>query len=140
MDDVDTFLEHFGVRGMRWGVRKKAASGDGSVDAPARGKQRSEDARTAGKNLQRSKKQGVGSLSNQELKSLNERMNLEANYKQLNAKQKNGARKFAEDIALQLAKETTKELAKSAIKSGAGATKEILKARKELPMSAMWGD
>ena len=46
MDDVDTFLEHFGVRGMKWGVRKK--SGDGSVEAPASGKQRSDDSKAAG--------------------------------------------------------------------------------------------
>jgi hypothetical protein len=24
MDDVDTFLEHYGVKGMRWGVRNKS--------------------------------------------------------------------------------------------------------------------
>jgi hypothetical protein len=140
MDDVDTFLEHFGVRGMKWGVRKKARSVDTSVESTAKGRAKSDDAKTAASSLNRSKKQGVGSLSNQELKALNERMNLESSYKQLNAKQKNGARKFAEDIALQLAKETTKEIAKNTIKSGAGAAKEILKARKELPMSAMWGE
>ncbi len=26
MNDVDEFLEHFGVKGMRWGVRNAASS------------------------------------------------------------------------------------------------------------------
>lgn len=32
-DEVDEFLEHFGVKGMRWGVRKERSSGD-EVKAP----------------------------------------------------------------------------------------------------------
>jgi hypothetical protein len=127
---------------MHWGVRKK--SGDGSVDAPARGKQRSDDSKTAGKSLKRSKKQGVGSLSNQELKALNERMNLEANYKQLNAKQKNGARKFAEDIMLQTGKELTKEFAKNTAKATISATGDAFATARlnslKIPLDVMWGD
>ena len=96
------------------------------------------------KNLQRSKKQGVGSLSNQELKALNERMNLESNYKQLNSKQKNGARKFAEDIVLQTGKELTKEFAKNtakaAISSGGEAFSTARLNALKIPLDVMWGD
>ena len=29
--DVDDFLEHFGVKGMKWGVRKESETTDGSA-------------------------------------------------------------------------------------------------------------
>lgn len=61
------FLEHYGVLGMRWGVRKDRAL-----------------ASSEHKEAQRLKSKPLESLTNQELKSLNERMNLEANYKRLN--------------------------------------------------------
>lgn len=137
MSEVDEFLEHFGVRGMRWGVRKKAGSVDTSVESTTKGRSRSEDASSAAKALNRSKKQGVGSLSNQELKALNERMNLESQYKQLNSKQKNGARKFAEDIALQLTKELTKEVAKGGAKTVGKAFVDTIKM--DIPLDVMWG-
>lgn len=61
-------LKHYGVLGMKWGRRKQS-------------RPMSEDAKTA-KNL---KKKKVSEMSNTELKKLNERMNLEQNYKRLNA-------------------------------------------------------
>lgn len=60
-------LKHYGVLGMKWGRRKQT-------------RPMSEDAKTA-KNL---KKKKVSEMSNTELKKLNERMNLEQNYKRLN--------------------------------------------------------
>jgi hypothetical protein len=67
MDEVDDFLEHYGVKGMQWGVRRTRA-------------QLSEDASRA----RQLKKRSVSSLSNQELKIVNERRNLEQNYTRLN--------------------------------------------------------
>ena len=143
MSDIDDYLEHFGIKGMRWGVRKNR-SVDTSVESATKGKQKSDDAKTAAKSLQRSKKQGVGSLSNAELKALNERMNLESSYKQLNAKKKHGARKFAEEIALSTAKEMTKEVVKGAAKGTAQAAGAAFAEAKmnslPIPLSAMWGE
>lgn len=62
-------LYHYGVLGMKWGVRR------GRKSRPM-----SDDAREAS-NI---KKKKVSEMSNAELKKLNERMNLERNYSQLN--------------------------------------------------------
>lgn len=77
----NTSLSHAGVKGMRWGVRRYQNK-DGSL-TPA-GKKRygsmSEDARVASS----LKKKSVKSMSNAELKKLNERVRLEQEYSRLN--------------------------------------------------------
>lgn len=74
-------LTHAGVKGMKWGVRRYQNK-DGSL-TPA-GKKRynsmSEDARVASS----LKKKDVKSMSNAELKKLNERVRLEQEYSRLN--------------------------------------------------------
>lgn len=63
---VGEFLEHYGVKGMQWGVRKKRSlSDDAKKVAANRGRKASE-------------------LSNQQLRELNERLNLEQNYNRMN--------------------------------------------------------
>ena len=65
---VEEFIEHHGVRGMKWGVRKARSnvkpSSDYKKTAPHRQKHPSE-------------------LTNKQLKAVNERANLEKNFKQL---------------------------------------------------------
>lgn len=80
-------LEHHGIKGMHWGVRRNRESGGGS--APRRGKSVSVDAARFDKASKKVKTRGVSSLSNQELKALNERMNLEQNYAKLTASKSN---------------------------------------------------
>jgi hypothetical protein len=71
MDQAATleFLEHYGVRGMHWGIRN---------DKPAR-KVSSDYKKTAAY-----RKRHPQELSNKQLKSINERLNLETNYKRMN--------------------------------------------------------
>lgn len=64
--DVDGFLEHYGVRGMKWGVRKKRNTSSDHDESRAL--------------LSRHKSE----LSNAELKRVNERLNLETNLNRLN--------------------------------------------------------
>lgn len=66
------FLEHFGIKGMKWGVRR--------ADTSASATPSSNDARVADEASAKIKSSGVKSLSNQELKVLVERMNLEQRY------------------------------------------------------------
>ena len=77
---MDDELMHYGVLGMRWGVHRSKNSS--SVSPRRRRKQAniSEDAKIA-KAL---KKKKLDEMSNAELRKLNERQNLERNYKQAN--------------------------------------------------------
>lgn len=98
-EDVNE-LAHYGVPGMRWGVRKRRAGSSGSSE-PERvtikknpksgnlettgggGHRPSDDALRASAYRQKAKASGTSSLSNNELKVLVERMNLEGNYAKL---------------------------------------------------------
>lgn len=90
MDDA----EHYGVKGMRWGRRKDQDTSpvDVSVSAKPGGlvkttggqrQKQSDDAVEAAILKQVARGSSVDSLSNAQLKKLNERMNLEQNYQRL---------------------------------------------------------
>lgn len=74
-DQLEDFLAHYGVKGMKWGRRKARNSDDG--DRPKRTP--SEDHLTA-KAL---KKKRVSEMSNADLKKLTTRMQLEKQYAEL---------------------------------------------------------
>lgn len=87
--EIDAFyLEHFGKKGMHWGVRKTKgpASEDHQRVAAIRDKVKSSG--------------GIHALSNVELKELSDRMNLESSYSRLiqnNSSQIAGGEKFVKD-------------------------------------------
>lgn len=93
---VDQFLEHYGTKGMKWGVRRssngaarraaKTAPQDvtvkmrnGQIHKTAGGSNQpaAADAIKAKKAVQKLKKSGTDALTTQELKELSERLNLE---------------------------------------------------------------
>ena len=77
-------LYHYGILGMRWGRRKESVAGSGlKISGKVKNTKKnnlSDDAKEAYK-LKRKK---LSEMSNAELKKLNERTNLERNYKQNN--------------------------------------------------------
>lgn len=86
----ESFLKHYGVKGMKWGVRKDRASGVGdSVKKKAakgavevaktynKARPKSTDAAEAIRIRRQRHTKGINSLSNQELQALVQRMNLE---------------------------------------------------------------
>jgi hypothetical protein len=73
MKTADDVLAHFGVKGMKWGVRRNKPS------IPA-----SKDSATATAARMKVKTGGTKSLSNKELQALITRINLEQQYARLN--------------------------------------------------------
>lgn len=93
----ETKFKHYGVRGMRWGVRKRRDTASSAPSEPqpvtitrnskgalktsgGAGHKPSEDALTALAVRQKARASGAASLSNKEMETLIKRMNLEANY------------------------------------------------------------
>lgn len=69
MTSVTEFLEHHGVLGQKWGVRKNRKQVTTSIDH---------------KRVKKLRGKRSSQLSNQQLKLLNERKNLEQNFSRLN--------------------------------------------------------
>lgn len=77
---MDDELYHYGVKGMKWGVRKRRSSSGkrGRKANPTKGW--SKDAKRA----RAISKKSVKQMTNQELSELNRRLALESNYNRLN--------------------------------------------------------
>lgn len=97
--DAETFLEHYGVKGMKWGVRRDRSGASGptevSVIAPTgkrirtsggSGHPASEEAIKTASTKQKSRASGVRSLSNKEIQDAVRRMQLEKQFNELSAK------------------------------------------------------
>ena len=88
--DVANFLEHYGTKGQKWGIRNaRARITSGKKSVP-----QSEDSKTARKLQSRP----PHSLSNEELKKLNERLNLEQNASRLNPSKISKGKKHAQTV------------------------------------------
>lgn len=82
MTGVDDFLEHFGKKGMKWGVRK-APTHKSSSDAKA---------------VQKHRGKPASSLTNKQLKDINARLNLEQQYSRMNPGRSARGRERAQTI------------------------------------------
>lgn len=92
----EEFLQHYGVLGMKWGVRRnRTSSSDHS---------RSREL----------KKKKLHELSDEELRTLNNRLNLEQNYKRLNPSAVDVGSRWVGNYLNKYGNQLTKNLAKSA--------------------------
>lgn len=98
-----TDIQHYGIKGQKWGVRRKRDSSTGRV-------KRSED--SARKKALLSKK--VSELTNKELAEVNRRLQLEKQYKDLTVKQKSKARKLVDDVVSDVGGTLAKKYARMA--------------------------
>jgi hypothetical protein len=98
-DAVDEFLEHYGIRGMKWGVRRKSSKSSSPEPDDAPEHTRARSLHTVAKT------RGTRKLTNKDLEDLNKRLNLEQNYSNLTTKTKErsavatGARWFGGKVA-----------------------------------------
>lgn len=103
-------LTHYGVKGMKWGVRR-------AEKRAAKAAKKLEGASDDYKSTAALRKKKASELSNKELKALNERLNLEQQFSKLTAKPQSKSQKFVSDITRELAKETVKGIAKKNLTS-----------------------
>lgn len=73
---VAEVLEHHGIKGMKWGIRRERGS-DGTVGGGKPKQKVSKDAKKAAAAAEKAKKHGTKSLSNEEMQALVNRINLE---------------------------------------------------------------
>lgn len=104
-EEVEEFLAHYGVLGMHWGVRK-------DKNGIRRGKPSKRVASDDYNNTRELKRKRLYELSNAELQAMNQRRQLEENYKKLNP---NFVR-TGTTATTKLLREIGKEVAKDAIK------------------------
>jgi hypothetical protein len=110
-DLVDDILAHYGVRGMRWGVRRSEGELHGGGSGHV-----STDHQNAQAAKEKAKKHGTKSLSNKELQDMINRMNLEQQYARV-APTPKGVRflkagtKFTGDVLINVGKQQATKLA-----------------------------
>lgn len=95
IDDDSNSLAHYGIKGMKWGVRRYQNK-DGSYTSAGRNRRKTyssdyEDTREL-------RKKSYKELSNEDLRKLNKRMNLESEYRRLNPQGIDKGKAIARDI------------------------------------------
>lgn len=108
---VTDILAHHGVKGMKWGVRKERSStitvhqkGKKLTTEGGHAKPAHEDATRVAAITQKAKVSGMHSLSNDELKIVRERLNLEQNVRNLQQNQP-GAKNFIKNLLRNVGKQ-----------------------------------
>ena len=127
-DVVGLILSHHGVKGMKWGVRRKATVGAQEVivrDSRFPGSKRLKttggkghpatseavSSRTIG---QIGKKSGTKALTNQQLEEYNKRLNLEQNFKRLQYEDLSPGKKMVATLLRQTGKQSSQNVANEA--------------------------
>lgn len=121
-DAADAVLSHYGIKGMKWGVRRTAAQlarAAGNRTAKALDDPRSEDAKQTAEIMAKVGKKGdLSRLSNSEIQALTNRINMEQNYARLAGAPQQGrlasGKAFATTLAVSIAKEQITRAARGA--------------------------
>lgn len=90
---AENLLMHYGVRGMRWGIRKRSGGSSSSSHKTSEEKTDHQRAREA------LKARSTKHLSDQELRKVLNRFDMERKYKDLTPSRYKKAMKFADDFA-----------------------------------------
>lgn len=93
--DTDEELAHYGIKGMKWGVRRYQNKDGSYTSAGLRRRSQTSSDYEETKEL---RKKNYKELSDSELKRLNKRLNLESEYRRLNPQGIERGKKIARDI------------------------------------------
>ena len=106
------YLEHFGVLGMKWGRRKANVTESNGKYYDKKGRQVSSDAATKLK----AKSKRINEMSNEELKKVTERINIEKNYKDaIKASSSSAGKTFVQNQLTKVGNDLASEVIKSAV-------------------------
>ena len=108
------YLYHYGVLGMKWGVRRsrKASAKAGRKSA----KQKKEESYSEDyKRVKALKKKKLYEMSNAEIRELNNRMQLETQYKDLKKKNVSKGQKFVTEVVNDVGKQILKDAIKNSV-------------------------
>lgn len=118
-EPIDT-LYHYGILGMKWGKRKGSSGSSSSKKKSSSTENQSEDH----KKKTTLKKKRISEMSNSELKDLNNRLQLEKQYKDLTRAEISPGKKFVTDVLTNAAKQTASQYVSKYMSKGVD---EILK-------------
>lgn len=110
-------LQHWGIKGMKWGVRRYQNK-DGSL-TPAGKKRYSEDGddeRSITVSTGSSKKKSVSEMSDEELRNAVNRLQLEQRYRDLNPKHVSAGQKFVNKVLKEVVIPAATEVSRNALK------------------------
>ena len=117
-DFLSDYLEHHGIKGMKWGVRKPRSSSGASPASRASGPRTRKVQKTRSPSYKKPSKTDL--LSNDELRRSNERLRLEKEYNTLisEVKRQNRSKgqKFLQDTVMKVGQDILKDVVKSQIK------------------------
>jgi hypothetical protein len=128
--DANNYLAHYGVKGMKWGIRSKLRDRLDSGKESARKEVKeaikrpvTADAKVTNSSRSRIQKHGTDALSNEDLKALVTRMNLEQQYASLSQKPsvRDAGKAYLGDILADVGKTLLTDLITSGVSKAAGA-------------------
>lgn len=103
-------LYHFGVKGMKWGIRKDRKRSVSSKRSRSDSKDYAESRDLL--------KKSPNKLSNAELRKINERLNLEQQYSNLTTSQKQKGNRFIDKVGNQMKQTAANEVSKQLMNVG----------------------
>lgn len=114
---ADEFLEHFGVKGMRWGVRRSRKQLARAAKEREGSESSSNSARASKTKSKKESKLKVSEMSDAELRQRLNRMNMEKQYRELTAPKGNpvaaAGKKVASNVVKGVAEQTLKSIGQS---------------------------